>query len=167
MAIFVAKTGKKFLAADRVWVATALLQREQLTRTAFTLQEICDRARQEGFLEESTNTFYVHANQHCVANRMPNPGNYRMLFETADGMRRLYKIGDLAKPGRTGKITPSPDDIPPKYRSLLDWFKDWNQKSPSTPQSLDPLLRLKGSGRDLWKDEHADEYVRRLREGWE
>jgi hypothetical protein len=31
----------------------------------------------------------------------------------------------------------------------------------------DPLLALAGSGRDLWSDEHADEYVRRLREGWE
>jgi hypothetical protein len=26
---------------------------------------------------------------------------------------------------------------------------------------------LKGSGRDLWKDEHSDEYVNRLRQGWE
>jgi len=29
----------------------------------------------------------------------------------------------------------------------------------------DPLLALRGSGRELWADEHADEYVRRLREG--
>lgn len=28
----------------------------------------------------------------------------------------------------------------------------------------DPLLRLRGSGRDLWASEHADEYVRRLRQ---
>lgn len=31
----------------------------------------------------------------------------------------------------------------------------------------DPLLGLRGSGRELWADEHADEYVHRLREGWE
>jgi hypothetical protein len=29
-----------------------------------------------------------------------------------------------------------------------------------------PLLALRGSGKHLWADEHADEYVRRLREGW-
>jgi hypothetical protein len=29
------------------------------------------------------------------------------------------------------------------------------------------LLSLRGSGKKLWADEHADEYVRRLREGWE
>jgi len=32
---------------------------------------------------------------------------------------------------------------------------------------FDALLALQGSGRDLWADEHADEYVNRLREGWE
>ena len=31
----------------------------------------------------------------------------------------------------------------------------------------DPLLALYGSGKKLWADEHADEYVKRLREGWE
>jgi hypothetical protein len=31
----------------------------------------------------------------------------------------------------------------------------------------DPLLALRGSGKRLWADEHADDYVRRLREGWE
>jgi hypothetical protein len=30
----------------------------------------------------------------------------------------------------------------------------------------DVLLDLAGSGKDLWSDEHADEYVRRLRDGW-
>jgi hypothetical protein len=32
---------------------------------------------------------------------------------------------------------------------------------------FDPLLVLIGTGRDLWANEHADEYVNRLREGWE
>jgi hypothetical protein len=35
------------------------------------------------------------------------------------------------------------------------------------PIDDDPLLQLVGSGKDLWADEHADEYVRRLREGWD
>jgi hypothetical protein len=34
-------------------------------------------------------------------------------------------------------------------------------------EQRDPLLELLGSGRGLWADEHADEYVRRLRELWE
>jgi hypothetical protein len=28
---------------------------------------------------------------------------------------------------------------------------------------FDPLLALRGSGRSLWADEHADDYIRRLR----
>jgi len=35
------------------------------------------------------------------------------------------------------------------------------------PIDDDPLLQLIGSGKDLWADEHADEYVRRIREGWD
>ena len=31
----------------------------------------------------------------------------------------------------------------------------------------DPLLSLLGTGRDIWADEHADDYVNRLREGWD
>jgi hypothetical protein len=34
----------------------------------------------------------------------------------------------------------------------------------TTAVDKDPLLALRGSGKDLWADEHADEYVRRLRE---
>ncbi len=33
--------------------------------------------------------------------------------------------------------------------------------------SLDLSLDLYGSGRNLWNQEHADEYVARLRGGWE
>jgi hypothetical protein len=35
------------------------------------------------------------------------------------------------------------------------------------PDERDPLLALLGSGKDIWADEHADEYVQRLRENWE
>jgi hypothetical protein len=35
------------------------------------------------------------------------------------------------------------------------------------PIDDDPLLKLYGDGKDLWADETADDYVRRLREGWD
>jgi hypothetical protein len=31
---------------------------------------------------------------------------------------------------------------------------------------FDSLLQLRGSGRELWADEHADEYIARLRSDW-
>ncbi|MGZ4846138.1 MAG: hypothetical protein ACXV75_15630 [Candidatus Angelobacter sp.] len=33
-----------------------------------------------------------------------------------------------------------------------------------TTLNLDPLLSLNGSGKHIWADEHADEYVNRLRD---
>ena len=30
----------------------------------------------------------------------------------------------------------------------------------------DPILGLRGLGKEIWADENADAYVRRLREGW-
>jgi hypothetical protein len=48
-------------------------------------------------------------------------------------------------------------------RKLLDAFLRV-RRGPSAPDNGDPLLALRGSGRELWADEHADEYVRRLRE---
>ena len=37
----------------------------------------------------------------------------------------------------------------------------------SNTAESDPLLQLCGSGSQLWADEHADQYVSRLRADWE
>ena len=34
------------------------------------------------------------------------------------------------------------------------------------PTPVDPILALRGVGRELWTNEGADAYVSRLREGW-
>jgi hypothetical protein len=47
---------------------------------------------------------------------------------------------------------------------LLRWA---GKRSQRRAHRFDPLLGLRGSGRQIWADEHADEYVARLREGWE
>jgi hypothetical protein len=154
--------------ADEVWVAAALLHREQPDRADFTVAEIVERARQEGLTPELRPGVYVHAVQHCVANRPPNPGRYRMLLETAPNRRRLYRPGDPADEARRGaKTTPARSAIPPEYHALLDWYEREYASQPGLRPEADPLLALRGSGRELWADEHADDYVRRLREGWE
>jgi hypothetical protein len=155
--------------ADEVWVATALLHREHPEQPDFAVEEIVARARQEAITGGALRPgVYVHAVQHCVANRHPNPGRYRILFETAPGQRRLYRPGDAYDPEREGgKITPGSEDLPSQYRGLLDWYRDWCLVASSRARKSDPLLSLRGSGTRLWQDEHADDYVRRLREGWE
>jgi hypothetical protein len=154
--------------ADEVWIAAALLHREYPQRFDFTIDEIVERARKEALTTALRPGVYVHAVQHCVANRPPNPGRYRMLVETAPGRRRLFRKGDAYHPDREGaKITPRLEDLPRNYRALLDWYREWSAASSGGAAQNDPLLSLVGSGKQLWADEHADDYVRRLREGWE
>ncbi|MGH9342393.1 MAG: hypothetical protein ACRD19_01310, partial [Terriglobia bacterium] len=91
---------------------------------------------------------------------------YRMLVETAEGRRRLFRRGDAYHPAREGaKITPDLDDMPHGYSGLVAWYKDWSLSLANS--KTDPLIDLLGSGRQLWAGEHADDYIRRLREGWE
>jgi hypothetical protein len=49
-------------------------------------------------------------------------------------------------------------------RVLLNWVNFWKFRSINDPAQSDPLLVLRGSGKHLWADEHADEYVNRLRD---
>jgi hypothetical protein len=154
--------------ADEVWIIVALLHRARPNEGDFEIEKIMERAGRERLTNKLRPGFYAHVTQHCVANRAPNSGRYRMLYETAPGRRRLFRSGDNYDPAREGaKITPARDAIPPRYAALLDWYKSWSHGSVEDRIKKDPLLALCGSGRDLWADEHADEYVRRIREGWE
>jgi hypothetical protein len=154
--------------ADEVWIAAALLHQERPTQSDFAIEEIVERAARERAVKPLRPGVYVHVVQHCVANRPPNPGRYRMLVETGPGRRRLFRKGDTYHPLREGgKATPEPGEIPEKYRELLDWYEGWCSAALGAAPGMDPLLALVGSGKKLWSDEHADEYVRRQRADWE
>jgi hypothetical protein len=152
--------------ADEVWLATALLHRENPSRVDFTVDEIVERARREAIVEELRPGVRVHAIQHCVANRPPDPGRYCMLTETGKGTRRLWRTGDPVHPKRIGaKSVPRKEEIPEKYHTLVDWY---HQKRPQPQHTLstDPILGMRGLGKKIWKGVDPDEYVRKLREGW-
>jgi len=154
--------------ADEVWIVAALLHREHPGRTDFSIEEIMQRASRRAGNEALRPGVYVHVVQHCVANRAPSPGRYRMLTETAPSRRRLFRLGDSYHPQREGsKTVPDRDELPEEYRDLLDWYREWNSDNIDTRIKNDPLLTLRGDGKELWADEPADEYVRRIREGWE
>jgi hypothetical protein len=156
------------LVADEVWIATALLHREHPERRDFTVREIVDRARREKLADELRPGVLLHASQHCVANKAPNPGRYRMLFATGRSTRRLYRLTDAAHPSRKGKITPRRDQIPDRLHELLDWYeKEYVPRGQTESKQLDPILALRGLGKEIWEGEDPDAYVRRLREGWE
>ena len=166
MAAVLRKTHVKV--ADEVWIIAALLHREQPRTADFAIEEIMARAQNEGIVRPLRPGVYVHVVQHCVANRAPNPGRYRMLLETSSGRRRLFRRGDPDHPEREGgKVVPSREEIPDQYRDLLDWYEKWSSRAIRNSIETDPLLQLRGSGKLVWADEHADDYVRHLREGWE
>jgi len=176
--------------AVEVFLATALLHREQPGRSEFTIQEIVNRAARENISGELRSGVSVHTSQHCVANKAPNPGRHRMLYATGKHTRRLLLPGDEEHPGRTGKIFPDEGEVPEKYLSLLDWAKQRyekaspmaganlsiagprsskasNEPARTADQWLGSLFELEGLGREYWKGVDPDEFVRKLREGWE
>jgi hypothetical protein len=156
-----------FKIADQVWIATALLHRSQPLRSDFSITEILEEAANVSPSGPLRSGVYVHIIQHCVANRPPNPGRYRILFETAEGRRRLFRQGDGYHAGRDGaKTTPAPEDLPSEYFDLLAWYEQWAQRSAAASAASDPLLAARGSGQQLWADEPADLYVENLRKDW-
>jgi len=154
--------------ADEVWIVAVLLQQSHPDRHDFSIEEMVEYARRSNLSGMFRPGLYVHVVQHCVANRPPNPARYRMLVETSAGRRRLFRDGDVYDPRREGgKVTPAAQNLPVAYINLLKWYSDWSKRMTSAAADNDPLLSLQGSGRQLWSDEHADDYVRRLREGWQ
>lgn len=171
--------------AVEVFLATALLHREQPGRSDFTIQEIVNRAARENIAGELRSGVNVHASQHCVANKRPNPARNKMLFATGKHTRRLLLPGDEVDAGRTGKIFPDAHEVPPRYLGLLEWAKAryYGQGGSATGGTdggagsqgetekalrwLESLFELEGLGREHWKGVDPDEYVRKLREGWE
>jgi hypothetical protein len=175
--------------AVEVFVAIALLHKEQPGRPDFTIQEIVNRAARENLSGEMRSGVNVHASQHCVANKVPNPARHRMLFATGKHTRRLLLPGDEVHPNRTGKIFPEASELPERYLDLLEWAKRRYESgaggagtaggspsgaSPSATQEskvaerwLESLFELEGLGKEYWTDVDPDEFVRKLREDWE
>jgi len=113
-----------------IWIATALLHRAHREQGDFSVGEIVDRALEENLHGGYRPGLQIHASTHSVANKPPNPGRYRMLFETSRGRRRLYKAGDEFHPYREGgKVRPEESELPPDYQFLIEWYdKIYTQK---------------------------------------
>src|ERR1700676_3584373 len=121
--------------ADAVWLATALLHMENAQAVDFSGQEIMEKAARESLVDGFRPGLQVHVSKHCVANKSPNPGRYRMLFETSRGRRRLFRNGDLFHPNREGgRIKPNPSDVPFDYRGALMWYEKFYDKGLSVPR---------------------------------
>jgi hypothetical protein len=134
--------------AVEVFLATALLHREQPERKDFTIQEIIGRVERESLTAVLRPGVQVHASLHCVANKAPNPLKLRMLYATGKHTRRLALPNDIGHPDRTGKIFPDEADIPERYGNVLKWARERFDKVLDSP--------------DFWAQD-AVERVRQLR----
>ncbi len=131
-----------------MFLATALLHREHPGRDDFTIQEIVTRVARENLTGAMRSGINVHASQHCVANKPPNPAKHRMLYATGKHTRRLALPNDIAHEDRTGKIFPDVEDVPEAYRPVLDWARRRFEEVLGSPE--------------FWAED-ADERIRQLR----
>jgi len=154
--------------ADECWVALALLMKARPEQASFSTREILNKIREEHAHPELRPGVHAHIHQHNVANSPPSTARYRMFYRLADSKLRLYRPGDAAHPERKGKTNPVRDELPSKYHSLLDWYeKDYCGGLAPLPNEEDPILSLRGLGKEIWADVDADKYVNDLRSGWE
>jgi hypothetical protein len=150
--------------ADACWIAVALLHKDHPSKKAFHAKEIAERLEKERLTTYPRTSIAAHLSQHCVANVPPTSGRYRLLTRESDGRLRLFRIGDFEHPSRRGKDRPRREDIPARFRTLLDWYQKTylGKASPS----IDPVLAMAGVGKEIWQGIDADQYVDELRSGW-
>lgn len=160
-----AATSVDLTVADQVWVAIALLHFENPDRDDFSKREIlqqCDAVDPEGARRPGISQ---HISTHCVASKPSSPAKHRMLTRTGSGRRRLFRPTDVEHPDRhEGKIAPLREELPEKYRYLLDWYEREYARAPrehtlaskSRGASAETLMKLIGR----LSREDADEIIR-------
>lgn len=158
---------------DGLWIAAALLHREQPERPDFANAEIEARLAEEAFVDMEQPGIATHLSRHGVANKSDNGASLRFFYATGHGRKRLFRRGDSYHPDREGpedhggtRIHPRKEDIPARFHYLIDWYLDEYSRPRQTAGASDPILAMRGLGTRLASGEHPDDYVGRLRENW-
>jgi hypothetical protein len=160
-------TSKTLKVADEAWCGLALLHKEKPEVTSFSARQILDRVKAEHASPELRPGLQAHIYLHNVANVEPNSARYRMFYKLPDDTHRLFRPGDQAHPARKGKMMPVREELPEEYRYLLDWYdNEYCAIRTSAREEDDPILAMRGVGKEIWAGIDADEYVRSLRGNW-
>jgi len=132
--------------ADSVWLATAMLHRENALAQDFSVREIIQKVSAAHLIDGFKPGLSVFTSKHCVANKPPNPLRHRILLETTRGRRRLFREGDPFHADRKdGRIRPEPGDLPEEYRSLVDWYDTiYAHASGAAPGANEPTDASRG-----------------------
>ena len=160
-----AETQVDLLVADEVWIATALLHRATRARGEhFRSGDRGSRGRRNsaGSLRPGVE---VHVRFIAWRTAPPSPRGSACCTTRARAGDCTVRATPVT-PDAPGKIAPQPDDIPEKYRYLLDWYRR-EYAAPPRDTWLQGIFEMVGAGKDLFAGLDPDEYVRRNREGWE
>lgn len=152
--------------SDECWIALALLHREAPQRTSFSAREILNRIRAERVHPEPRPGLQPHIYQHNVANVPPSSARYRLFYRLEDGAFRLFRPGDDYHPQRRGKTHPVRHDLPLRYQELVDWYQREYCAGPASEDERDPILQMRGVGKEIWEGIDSDAFIRELRAGW-
>jgi hypothetical protein len=155
--------------ADEAWISLATLHIASPERESFAAKEILEHARSLHLTGDLRPGVQIHICLHNVANIEPNPARHRMFYRLPDRTYRLFRPGDRAHPARSGKTVPNREDVPREYRHLIDWYENdyCRKRRDATALITDPVLQMRGLGKEIWADTSADEYVGNLRAGWD
>jgi hypothetical protein len=153
-------------ASTQIWLATALLHREQGIDADLDVGEVVARAIKEGWGGVQPQTLRAHASSHCVATMRPSPAHLRILTRTGHGRVRLFRPGDRYHPDRAdGAVAPESEDVPADLR----WVLGWVASAQMACRRDDALAEWEALGRSsgIWRNVDPDKYVRSLRGGWD
>jgi hypothetical protein len=116
-------SNKELTTANVVWIATALLHRENKDKDAFSTRQIFDKSKSLNLLRSADATLMMHISLHCVANAKAQPDKHRKIFRVVKGWYRLYRPGDTFDESRAnGRSVPLAEEVPEKYGELIDWY---------------------------------------------
>ena len=112
--------------ASRIWVAMALLHKENPSEVGFAANSIRKKLAElfyDGDLGRLEAGIPIHLSGHLVAEAPRHGVNKCYLTSVRRGIRRLYKPGDPCDPSREGAdIHPSRSELTPEWYELLDWY---------------------------------------------
>jgi hypothetical protein len=114
---------KPISTANAVWLATAMLHKENSQSDAFSAKEIFQKVKQLNLLSVSNSTINMHITSHCVASSKESPDRHRKLTRVRVGWYRLFKEGDSFHETRsTGQIAPLTGMLPLEFKDVIDWY---------------------------------------------
>jgi hypothetical protein len=148
---------------EAVFLGIARLHRQHPEQRGFRGNEILEAVQQLA-PEQRVATVNAHIYLHCVANVKPNPAIHRVSYRNPDGTFRLYREGDDCHPARRdGRSAPEAAAVPEQYHELLHWYHSEYAAPRSGPGREDPILGLRGVGRDVWRSLGGVNFIDSLR----